>query len=131
MIIKRDNLYGIADYLGKVTVPIKYEAINDFSEGKAAVKLNRKWRYISKGLQIIPFLYDDAGEFKQGNAQVKKDNKWGLIKDKGEIIVPIIYDYTVGLLLKEYKTHDIYQNGKWGKLDSLGRVLISPTYDKK
>ena len=38
--------WGAINSTGKQIIPFKYEAHGDFSEGMAAVQLNKKWGYV-------------------------------------------------------------------------------------
>lgn len=54
------GLWGYLDRGGQVVIPFKYEAVKDFSQGLAAVKLNKKWGFIdTAGKTVIPLIYDE------------------------------------------------------------------------
>ena len=66
---------------GKALTPFKYKDIECFSEGMAAVNLNKgygdfPWGYINEqGQEVIPPKYFNAGQFKGGRARVSEQNK--------------------------------------------------------
>ena len=41
---------------------------------------------------MIPCIYDDVHGFSEGLANVKNDGKFGYINNKGELVIPCIYD---------------------------------------
>ncbi|MBO4897619.1 MAG: WG repeat-containing protein [Clostridia bacterium] len=81
------------------------------------------------GTVAITMEYDAIGIFRGNLASVKKDGKGGLINKKGEIVVPLVYDYVgeydtnVGLVI-------VKNNGKAGCLNERGEVVVSLAYDE-
>ena len=68
----------------------KYEDAYPFSNGLAAVQINKKWGYINtKGDLVIPAAYDSHESFTEGMAVVKSGNERHLINRTGETIVKI------------------------------------------
>ena len=52
-----------------------YDDAKPFSDGRAAVKKNRKWGYIdTSGKEVLSFAYDNATSFFGGTAIVQKSN---------------------------------------------------------
>ena len=86
--------WGFIDKEGKEVIPIKYDWVENFSEGLAPVKLlNGKWGYIDKeGKVVIPIKYDDAWPFREGLALVKLNGKWSYIDKEGKVVIPIKYE---------------------------------------
>lgn len=146
--------FGYTDKFGKTLIPSKYEDARQFSEGLAAVKLNRKWGFIDTNDSIIiPMLYGWASSFGEygfkGLAIVKIDNefergvgitslgKTGLINKEGEIVLPLSYVYIApivnGLALINDGTDAIEEtdsyNGKYGFINSEGKIVIPCLYD--
>ena len=63
--------YGFVDLSGRVTVPCRYDAVQDFSEGLAAVSLGGKWGYVDRnGNVVIDPQFVNAYGFSQGLAGV-------------------------------------------------------------
>ena len=114
-------LRGFIDKTGKEVVPLKYNWVNDFSQGYAAVcmdymKDNRRWGFIDKaGKEVIPLKYFEVNNFSEGlAAAATKENgtvKWGYINKKGEEIVPPIYDRVNSF---NEGTAAVSINEKWG-----------------
>ena len=58
----------------------------------------------------------------------RKDNKWGLLDDKGNIVVPYIYDHIFGF--DDYSGLGVVElNGKKGYIDKKGNIIIQLIYD--
>jgi len=70
----------------------RYQGINCSDLIRA--KRGGKWGYINvKTLnEDIPFVYDYACDFSEGLACVVKGNKYGYINEKGQVVIPIVYD---------------------------------------
>ncbi len=145
---------GYTDRFGKMLIPAKYEEARQFSEGLAAVKLNRKWGFIDKNDSIIiPFIYGWASSFGEygfkGLSIVKVDNvperaigmtslgKTGLINKAGELVIPMSYVFISPIVngfalinngsgIRE-ETHRY--NGKYGFINRKGKVVIPCIYE--
>ena len=63
--------WGFIDNRGKVVIAPRFEAVQPFSEGLAAVKHEGRWGYINRsGSEVIPFRYRTAESFRGGVAIV-------------------------------------------------------------
>ncbi len=67
--------WGFINKIGKEIIPIKYQYAQNFSDGLAAVMLNKKWGFVdSNGKLVIPLKYDLVHEsFSNGKAVVSID----------------------------------------------------------
>jgi len=85
--------WGFVDETGELIIPYKYEHVDGFSEGLAAVKLKRKWGFIDKNDKVvIPFKFAIATNFYEGVAPVMRGNgKWGFIDKSSTVVLPIKY----------------------------------------
>ncbi len=84
--------YGLIDKYGKEIIPIKYDEVNHFSEGLAAVLKKGKWGFVdTNGIEIIPLKYDKVTNFKNGtalaieNCEIKILNLYNHELNKNEI----------------------------------------------
>ena len=64
--------------------------------------------------------YDYTDDFSCGLAKVTKAGKSGYVNNKGELIVPLIYDEAMAF--REGKAA-VRSGDKWGFLDSTGKIV--------
>lgn len=92
-----DKRYGVINSKGETVVDFKYDHINSFVEGFAAVNLYGKWGFIDKmGKEITKITaqkYDEVIDFSEGRAVVIIEDKFGFINRDGHEITPIKYEY--------------------------------------
>lgn len=104
-----------------------YTEVEAFSEGLAAVKINKKWGYVSNEGDIrLTAQYEEAKSFQKGSAIVRKNGKYGLIGQRGETILPIKYDEIIPLIER-----DNYMNNRIEKITTknpLYRVKLKKNY---
>jgi hypothetical protein len=95
MRVKKDNMWGMIDTLGKAVAKCAFEEIRRPFEGYYAAlqKDSEKWGYLNnKGKAIIPFEYSEVKYFRNGLAAVSKGNgKWGVISKFNAKIVPCTF----------------------------------------
>ena len=74
--------------MGQTVIEPQFDEVLRFTEGLAAVKLGRKWGFISRmGQMMIKPQFDKAIRFSEGLAAVQIDGQWGFIDRTGKIIV--------------------------------------------
>jgi len=94
--------YGFINAKGDVVLSPRYEAVRDFSEGLAGVKMGGKWGWIDrKGRLVIEPKFDCISDFSEGLAAVCENEKWGYVNRKGEIVIPLRFvlasDFSFGV----------------------------------
>ena len=123
-----DGRKGFVDSVtGEILIPNRYDYVDNFSEGLAGVKKNRKYGFIDKtGKEVIPCSYDSVWNFSGGFAGVKKNGKRGFIDKLGKEVIPCSYDdvdyFREGLAR-------VKKNGKWGFIDKTVKEVIPCSYD--
>ena len=144
--VKQGNKWGYIDKTGRLIIPFKFDAADDFSEGLAAVEIKEKTGYIDKtGKFVIPPRFLSGFPFSSGMALVvirrfEKDklhmNQLGYIDRSGKLVIQrqealdskslhVTYQelfFSEGLVRVE-------QNDKVGFIDKAGRQVIPPRYD--
>ena len=70
--------------------------------------------------------YDYVDDCICGLAKVSKANKYGYVDQKGNLIVPLIYDEA--LTFNEGKAA-VKKENRWGYLDNTGKVVVEPYYE--
>ena len=106
--IKKDNLWGLMDTLGKIILPPTYQEIRKLNDGMYATKDDKdNFGFIDKKAKIqIPFEYDEVKFFKNGHCVVTKGKeKWGLINKFNAKIVPLAFK-TVAVRADQYEMTD-------------------------
>lgn len=127
---------SIADIsIDKVTPELKksvqkYDVLDDFCEGLAAVCKDGKWGFIDKlGKEIIPCVYDEVSDFKFGVSVVKSNEKEGIINKYGKSITPIKYDWIDSFSFGDSLVRASL-NDNQGILNEEGKVIIPFEYEE-
>lgn len=137
---------GYINKNGKVIIKPQFEVAHSFSEGLAAVRIDGKYGYINKdGRIVVNPKFEDAGSFSEGLAAVRLNNKWSYIDKTGKLIINAQFDkagvFSEGLatiavqdpgrkpVLPDSMLMGINFRGKWGYIDMMGKMLISPEFD--
>ena len=84
----------------------------------------------NKNNVIIPIIYDGLSGWVEHGPKahfVKNNDKYGIISHKGEIIIPIEYDY-VGL--PRSGVIPVIKNGKYGVVSWKNKEILPCIYDK-
>lgn len=104
-----------------------FDEAKPFSEGLAAISIDKKWGYVDKqGNLKIPPTYTSASSFKEGKALVKIDKNAFLIDKNGKVVLNLPYKNVNNF--KEGRAGVENEAGKWGFIDSLGNVVIDFQY---
>lgn len=117
--------YGYRDTTGKILINPQFDIAEEFSEGLAAIMINRNWGYIdTMGKIVIKPDYDSAGPFIDGLAQVKIKQKYGFIEKTGKLVINQLDNaYPFSENLAAVKVGD-----KWGYINKNGEYAIKPKY---
>ena len=127
--------FGYIDETGQVSIPAKFDAAQDFSEGLAAVAFNvgkkpkhafqrpRQWGFIDKvGKMVVRPQFQRAKSFSGGLAAVQNlRNKWGYIDQSGQIVVPFQFESAASF----FESKAAVQSGeKFGFIDRTGAKIV-------
>jgi hypothetical protein len=134
VLYQENGLYGYKDAKGKVVIKPKYINACDFSDGVAAVAIDKGqgeplYGFINtSGEYVIAPKYDWANSFVGGTAPVIIGENSVFIDKKGALKISSKYggvgSYNSGLAPVKESDGD-----KWGFIDTAGRLLIPYTYD--
>ena len=120
--------WGYKSLDGKVLIPPQFDAVYDFMDGLAWVKLDDKWGIIdTTGKFIVEPQFVYAENFSDGLALVLTEwnGKYGFIDQKGKFVIEPIFSsarsFSDGLAA-------VMVDGKWGYIDSHGQIVITPKY---
>ena len=97
---KEGELYGIMDGQGNVIVAPSYDWIQrsqpyGYKNQRISVKKDGLNGYLDfDGNVVIPFEYPYVGHRRMLGIHLfhTKEDKWGILNEKGQIIIPAIYD---------------------------------------
>ena len=81
----------------------------------------------SEGTFLFNKQFEEVSKFTEGLAHVEQNGKIGFINTQGEVVVPCIYDWTVGWFSDGLTS--VEQNGKRGYINTKGEVVIPCNYD--
>lgn len=126
--VKKNGKWGFVDKTGQVVVPLQYDYAWGFHGGLSVVVSNDKRGFIDKtGQVVVPLQYDWVEEdFSNGRifAEVKRNGRNGrtyYVSKFGDEYTGV-GSVSEGLVWVE-------NNGKWGYVDTTGRVVISLQFD--
>jgi hypothetical protein len=128
------------DKQGKVLADRRFQLVEQFNEGLAAIKIDGKWGFIDKnGKTIVKTQFQAVGDFHEELAAVKINDKWGFIDKNGNIVIPPQFEdvnqYTQFAQIGEqsngfkYGVARVKIKDKWGYIDKTGKVVIAAKFD--
>ena len=129
-------LYGLYDLNGKQLLPHVYEFIDRFYCGRARVKKDGKYGAIDeRGKELFYTEYSRFDRYKNNYAVVYRSQKngeinVGMIDKNGREVVPVSYQWLDNLYNFSEGMAAMAQNGKYGFVDTTGRIRIPFKYDK-
>lgn len=87
--------YGLINAKGDILTPVKYQEIQDFSEGFAAVRIGKAYGLVNRfGEEILPLEYQKVDVLSEGRVAVMPPNlsKWVYLDTLGQIAFKTYYD---------------------------------------
>lgn len=118
----KGDKWGFCDWNKMLIIENKYDKVRPFSEGYAAVSLDKesnKWGFIDqKGNLVTRCIYDTASPFSNGYSMVSINNEFFLINTngvrlfpKGKYLFEGLFSNGIGYVgksIKKYHTDDCY-----------------------
>ncbi len=124
------RLYGYADKTGNMVLPAKYEVALPFHNGCAYVLFREKWGVIdTKGNWVFAPVLEWPGELQIVRYEYGNDGRQYYVYEYNEQDIYAegntenIYSFSEGIGC-------IYKYGKYGFIDTTGRIIASPVYDE-
>ena len=137
-VVEVKSMKGYMDKTGKVVISPKYSYVYPFSEGLAAVAVDKRgdqWGFIDKsGTLVIPATFNWASSFKDGLAPVNRTSPCGFVDRSGAFVLKppvadgekdcatVWGDFDDGLARWKF-------GSKYGFIDRSGKTVIPPTFD--
>ena len=140
--------WGYIDKTGRIVIPLQFDWAEPFSEGRAAVILDKKYGYVDgTGRLVIPLQFDasqyrEPPPFQGGLAAVKRErgaDRWALIDRDGVEItidrdgVPVIPPWPPRPPFSDERIVIAVKGKeglKYGAADLSGRIAIEPEYER-
>jgi hypothetical protein len=128
--------YALIDKRGVVLTATRFEEVQDFSEGLAAVRINDSWGYVDKaGILRITERFQEANEFKNGLALVglrsnRKDRgswEYGYIDKSGRVVIPARFAAAQSFSEGMAAVKDDY-DGPYYYIDATGRRALPQSF---
>lgn len=127
--------YGYADKSGKIVIPYQYDYASHFNKGKAEVSKDGRTFYIDiKGKEIDNDKLSDSAELLNGSLSagnesglimVENNGKYGWKNEKGDIVIPIIFENAVDNFSDGLAW--VILNGAVGFVDKYGNSTFNPS----
>lgn len=112
----------------ELVAPLKYDLVDDFTEGYARVSQNDKFGFINTlGEEVIPCEYESAWNFSEGLAAVNKKGKWGFINYQNEVVVDFVFENTAIGFNEGFC--GVVNSNKMGFINKAGTLQIPCIYD--
>jgi len=131
---KKNGKWGYINIKNEMVINFIYDEAYFFSEGLAAVVVQKKTGFIDKNGKFViepqydfSFNFGSNYSFNGGISPVFINKKWGFIDKKGTVLITPSYDYVTGFN-KEKAIVGI--NKKYGIIDKRGNTLIPLVNDK-
>jgi hypothetical protein len=132
-----DGRAGMIKRDGKIILEPKYNGIDPFSEGFAAVQINGNENGVTSGFIdttghfVFGRTFGFVRNFNQGYAAVEIDGKWGFIDKTGKTVIDAKYsdvkDFHDGLAIVGMQKG---KQVKYGYIDTMGKSVLEPIYNE-
>lgn len=112
---------------GKPALGQELDGPLQFSEGLAAVSVNKKFGVLNSRLEwVLQPQYDEIGDFKEGRARLRRNGHWGYLSRDGQIMIDPVFegaqDFSEGRA-------GVQMVNRWGFIGLDGKLVAQPAYD--
>lgn len=115
--------WGFKNPAGQVSIPARFEEVQDFSEGLAAVKVNGLWGFINMtGRLVVNPKYFHVLNFSEGKAPVF-NGRFGYINKTGVLVIPMKFGVAQNF---ENGVARVFNGGEWTYIDHQGKPAPAP-----
>ncbi|WP_176560242.1 WG repeat-containing protein [Brevibacillus dissolubilis] len=129
-IVRSGTKWGAIDTTGKLVIPTQYATLGLLRHNLAKTQIQGKWAVIAPGGKLLTQAVYDAVFDEPNNFTVARkgsQSSFITLQPNGTYYISPLYDeYTT---TPDGKTTLVKQNGKWGIIDQLGKVVLQPTYE--
>ncbi|WP_242045352.1 WG repeat-containing protein [Anabaena catenula] len=122
-----NNNYTYINKSQSISLKAKFDWVESFSDGMAAVKMGYKYGYIDRTGKLVGRLqFDIAAPFSEGLALIKINNKYGYIDKSAKLIPTLQFDdaksFSEGIAA-------VKTANKWGYIDKKGKFVVAAKFD--
>lgn len=121
------NKWGFISKDSVVVIPFEYDFVNPFKNGLAYTENGKEKFFINRRNLRLKGDYEEVRMFSEGLAAVRKNKKWGFIDEKGEQVIPIIYN-EIGYFRHNGLCYAM-KNEKSGFINKKGEDIIPIIYE--
>jgi len=137
---KKGKMIGFINGAGEWVITPQFYKVRSFSQGMAPVYNGDDWGYIDEsGKVVINYQFTDAEIYGDTDlAPVKIKKLWGFVNKQGELVIPAMYQISVGAtlnftsLLAKKGFHDgsarVKKGKEWGYIDRDGNPIGGQWY---
>jgi|GEM_PF-3808723 len=127
LLLQNEGRLGLADFSGKIILPLAYDSVLVDREGFVRGKLGGYWGlYDSKGKELLQPVYSGLSKPSEKTVATKnKQGLWGYVSFSGDTILSFQYTYA-GNFKNDSATVGI--KGKLVVIDKVGKVLVPTKY---
>lgn len=149
IVYEKERGYGYLNSNGEEVIPVKYNEVSSFVNGKARVRLDTEYGYIDKngrvildekGTIVLPREYDWGWIYDEGMV-VEKDGKYGYLDFEYNPIIPLIKNSKKELMKEVFITkgisHSDYvqpfiddETGLFGFLSDHGEIIVPAIFEE-
>ena len=122
-IVRKDEKFGVINYLNQIIVPFDYESIKLEVNGYVVKKNNKYGISSHSGKIILESIYDKIEVTLAQYTIAQKDKNWVVADNKGKILVNEDFDEIQKTRLNNF--YKVKKNGKYGLL-SLEQGMVVP-----
>ena len=132
-IVRRDEKNGIVNSSNEVIVPLEYQALWQFSEGRMVAMKDDLWGFLdTRGNVVIPFQYQAVSYFSEGLAAVMEGESGlvGFIDPNGNMIIePKLEPGSTLPIFKEGFARHERRDGRYAFINKMGEPICDYVYD--
>lgn len=122
-VIFQDSMAGYIDADGRVVIEPQFRTGWEFSEGLAAVRVDKKVGFIDvAGKLVIPAEFDEFRHFSEGLAAVRQGERWTFVNREGKVgseWFDEVHSFSEGLA-------SVRVGKQWGYVDRQLKMFIPP-----
>ncbi|BAC90244.1 glr2303 [Gloeobacter violaceus PCC 7421] len=128
--VQREGVWGFINNIGKITIELKFNEAQNFSEGIAGVLTDEGWGFIDEsGRYLYLPQFNGAEPFFEQVARVRLEDCWGFVDLVGNVYsLPSEY-IEVGRAFSQGLVLIGTSEEKYGYINKLVEEVIQPQYD--